>query len=494
MGTERTVRDSLWPASGAGSGGVFAPPERPGGTRQFDGVRTAIGRGWPLLAIAGTCAVGCLVVDVSATDAQPVAASLDVATVLALVFSTVLVWPRRLHVNRADDGVICAGLAVLAALYSASLLLQLLLRDYDGSRFAAVAPAGELAAGVAMLAVGKVPAERWLVPGGGLRALSMLSVFTSLAVAAAGALPFHIHSGWGGGALTVGLATNGASASVLTMATAIAAFGLIAWSAYRVRFRDGKIRGGVTAWLALGLALFALSALARLLPARFLAGGIPLDNMLRVCAAAVMLIAVLRRESVLRLQAARRAALAERQRVARDLHDGLAQDLAFIAAHGSRAGELGEAMAAAARRALTLTRGVIDDLSDLEDASLPEGLSVLAQEMEDRFGVVVRVELDGPNEVALDISNDLLRIVREAIANAARHGEAANILVAVEQTEIDLILRVRDDGRGIGGGVNGQVKYGFGLTSMTERAASTGGRLTVSDVKSGGTELVVVWS
>jgi signal transduction histidine kinase len=423
-----------------------------------------------------------------------VAASLDVSTVLALVFSTVLVWPRRLHVNRSDDGVICAGLAALAALYSASLLLQLLLRNYDGSRFAAVAPAGELGAGIAMLVVIKLPAERWLVPGGGLRALSVLAVFTSAAVLAAAVLPFHIRSGWGMGALTDGLATNGTSASVLTTSTAIAAFALIAWTAYRIRFRDGRTRGGVTAWLALGLALFALSALARVLPAGFLAGGIPLDNMLRLCAAAVMLIAVLRREGVLRLQAARRAALAERQRVARDLHDGIAQDLAFIAAHGSRAGELGEAMAAAARRALTLTRGVIDDLSDLGDASLPEGLSVLAQEMEDRFGVVVRVELDGLNAVAVDIANELLRIVREAIANAARHGEAANILVAVEQTDGDLVLRVRDDGRGIGGGANGPVKYGFGLTSMCERAASTGGRLTLSEVKSGGTELMVAWS
>ncbi|HEX3617961.1 MAG TPA: ATP-binding protein [Solirubrobacteraceae bacterium] len=412
---------------------------------------------------------------------------------LALFFATALVWPRRLHVNRSDDGVICAGLAALSALYSASLLLQLLLRDHDGSRFAAVAPAGELGAGIAMLVVIKVPAERWLVSGGGLRALSVLTVFTSVAVLAAAVLPFHIRSGWGMGVLIAGLATNGSSASVLTTTTAITACGLIAWTAYRIRFRDGKTRGGVTAWLALGLALFALSALARVLPAGFLAGGIPLDNTLRLCGAAVMLVAVLRRESVLRLQAARRAALAERQRVARDLHDGIAQDLAFIASHGSGAGEIGEAMAVAARRALTLTRGVIDDLSDLQDASLPEGLSVLAEEMEDRFGVVIRVELDGLNAVDVDISNELLRIVREAITNAARHGEAENILVAVEQTEIDLVLRVRDDGRGIGVR-NGPVKYGFGLTSMSERAASTGGRLTLSEVKSGGTELMVAWS
>jgi signal transduction histidine kinase len=265
------------------------------------------------------------------------------------------------------------------------------------------------------------------------------------------------------------------------------------WAAYRIRICGGRLRRGATAWLSLGLALFALATLARLLPAGFLAGAIPVGDTLRVCATAVILVAVWHRESVLRLQAARRAALAERQRVARDLHDGIAQDLAFIAAHGARAGDIGQAMASAARRALGVTRGVIDDLSDLKDAPVPEALSVLAQEMEDRFGVSVRVEVDRLAAVPADISNDLFRMVREAIANAARHGGAANILVAIEPTETGLMLRVRDDGRGIGTGTDGQVSYGFGLKSMSRRAASTGAHLSVGELESGGTEVVVAW-
>jgi signal transduction histidine kinase len=206
----------------------------------------------------------------------------------------------------------------------------------------------------------------------------------------------------------------------------------------------------------------------------------------------VMAVALERRA---RRSLARAAALAERRRVARDLHDGLAQDLALIAAHGPQMSrELGEEhpVVVAARRALAISRSTISDLADPAGTSTAEALHAVAQELRERFDVAIAVNAQIDDPLAAGTREHLSRIAREAIANAARHGQARNVLVSLRRAEFGLALRVVDDGCGIAPADGGAVPEGFGLRSMRERAGALGGSLTVRRVPEGGTELEVV--
>jgi signal transduction histidine kinase len=146
----------------------------------------------------------------------------------------------------------------------------------------------------------------------------------------------------------------------------------------------------------------------------------------------------------------------------------------------------------AARRALAVSRGAISDLSDSRSTTLRDALEPIASELRDRFQRAIVIDADVRADLPSDSREHVLRIAREAIANAGRHGGAKNVLVSLSQTSDGLALRVRDDGCGIRAAAPAAAPEGFGLCSMRERAAGLGGRLTVRQSSGGGTELEVV--
>jgi signal transduction histidine kinase len=212
---------------------------------------------------------------------------------------------------------------------------------------------------------------------------------------------------------------------------------------------------------------------------------------LRILAYALFFAAALRQEAAIRRAIGNAAAAAERRRIARDLHDGLAQDLAFIAAHGDRiARDSGEdhPLAIAARRALAVSRGAIADLSAVDAPSAAAALRQIADELEVRFAVRISIEGDDV-ELPAHAREQMVRIVREAIVNAAK-AEAHNIRILFRRRGDSSVLRIVDDGVGIGTEL--KARPGFGVRAMRERAASLGGSLTARPVHGGGTELEVV--
>lgn len=195
-----------------------------------------------------------------------------------------------------------------------------------------------------------------------------------------------------------------------------------------------------------------------------------------------------------RARLVRAVALAERRRIARDLHDGLAQDLAIIAAHApTLAAALGESdpVVAAARRALATTRSTISELSHPTGASLSDCLEAVAHELRERYDVAITVAVAPGVELDPAASEHVSRISREAIANAARHGGAGNVVVSLERRGAGVTLSVADDGFGILDRDGARAPEGFGIADMRARAAALGGSLNLRRSLRGGTELEV---
>lgn len=176
------------------------------------------------------------------------------------------------------------------------------------------------------------------------------------------------------------------------------------------------------------------------------------------------------------------AVLEDRRRIARDLHDGLAQELAFIVAetHGPAA--------KAAERALDESRRAIAALTRPVDEALDVALVQAAEEVAHRVGTQVRFDGERGVEVTPDTREALIRIVREAVTNAARHGGAERVRIELANGK-GLMLRVADDGSGFE--TERRRPGGFGLVSMRERAEALGGTFRLVSGPGSGTEIEV---
>ena len=130
---------------------------------------------------------------------------------------------------------------------------------------------------------------------------------------------------------------------------------------------------------------------------------------------------------------ARDAMLDERRRLAREIHDGIAQDLAYIVQQGDALAARPDApagsgdIATAARRALGETRGVIAALVRPLEEPLEAALERVARDVAARGGATVEADMEAGVELPAQTSEALLRIVGEAVNNAVRHGEAQTI-------------------------------------------------------------------
>ena len=196
-------------------------------------------------------------------------------------------------------------------------------------------------------------------------------------------------------------------------------------------------------------------------------------------------------------EAAREARETERARMARDLHDGVMQDLSYTAAsmglmmlsvEGPELKDRLQGSIDAVRSAAEGLRDAIDDLrleSD-EDRPLPELLGTLIEEarmMNPSCEVHFEVQDGFPSEFPGGNWAELLRVVREALTNVRRHSDAEKASVSLGTEGDDLIAEISDDGRGY----EQTTRAGGGSRSMRERAASLGGVLEVESERGGGT-------
>lgn len=195
---------------------------------------------------------------------------------------------------------------------------------------------------------------------------------------------------------------------------------------------------------------------------------------------------------------------AERQRMARELHDTLAQGLAGLilqleavdshlaSQHSTRAREIVQQAMARARATLADARRAIDDLR-VEDLSKKGDLAQVVQEEISRFtaatGIPCSCDLDSLSTIPVALHEHALRAVTEGLTNVARHAQANQVWVSAEQCGGMLAIEVRDDGIGFEPATIAEKAGHYGLLGMRERARLAGGSLEIMSAPSVGTTI-----
>jgi signal transduction histidine kinase len=418
------------------------------------------------------------------------------ATVIAVLVSMLLVERYRRGV-RLRDLLLVAALGVLA---SANLLLSVVpaLVGTGPAALSTWALLGARLLGAALLAAAcLVPATRLRAPG---RAAALTAGGCAAAVAAlaagallfAGDLPPAVH------AALAPAAPPHVAGHPLLLAGQLVGMALFSGAAAGFARAARAEDDAFLAWLAAGAVLGAFARLNYFLYPSLFTEVVYTGDLFSLAFYLVLLAAAVREIGDYHRGLAEVAVLQERRRIARDLHDGLAQDLAFITARvrvlerDPTAAVRFDQLSSAAERALDDSRAAIAALTRPLDEPLDEALARNATEVAERLGSEADLDLEAGIDVPAATRESLVRIVREAVANAARHGRAGRIAVSLSRDDA-LRLSIADDGRGFDPAARPtRPDAGFGLISMGERAEALGGTLAVCSAPRAGTTIEVV--
>jgi PAS domain S-box-containing protein len=205
-------------------------------------------------------------------------------------------------------------------------------------------------------------------------------------------------------------------------------------------------------------------------------------------------------------EARQTAVLEERTRMAREIHDTLAQAFTGILlqlgaaervlaevpeqgqAHLRTIGDLAREGLAEARRSVQALRP-----QALEQGDLAGALARMVEQLNTQPDTQITFRLGGSaRPLPPAVADHLLRMGQEAITNALRHAQASQIGVELTFGDAELTLRVTDDGRGFAGDIAPRPGH-FGLTGMQERAGLIGAQLTVESQPGCGTRVELAW-
>ncbi len=195
---------------------------------------------------------------------------------------------------------------------------------------------------------------------------------------------------------------------------------------------------------------------------------------------------------------------AEQRRIARELHDELAQtlatlknDLEWLLDHvpqdDAPLARKIATMHALARGAVTATRRIASDLRPLmlDDLGFAAAMQWLVEDFQQRHGMACTLQVE-PGELNLDepYATAVFRIAQEALANVARHAAASSASVALLYRDETIALTIRDDGAGFDPGA-ARKSGSFGLVGLRERAYLVGGTLRIDTTLGEGTTVEV---
>jgi len=464
-----------------------------------------------------------------------VAPGLDlVITTVATLVATgvgVLAWTRFQVQGGAASALQAAAFGVLAA--AGFLFLAAVVTGLDGGvglnlAMPTQAPVYILVS-ARLIAGGLLLAGAWLERSGRrirpitarrtvLFSLVVFLAICAIAMRSAAALPELVPTG--------ALSTLAASSSVVEAASGATALGgflqlaaaglfLVAAVLYRELERSGRGRPRV-GYLSVGLLIAGFSQLHASLHPGGYTTLVTTGDVLRLVFYLVLLVGVAAevRQDLRALQLANleleriheadvvRATLEERARLAREIHDGLAQDLWYAKLKQARllqSGDLGDDGTKTANEVLTAIDAALADARQAVSALRAEsgvgtGLEGVVRDMfedfTDRFGLRGSLEIDDDlPAISARGQAEALRIIQEALNNVRKHADATVVRLRVERADTGVRISITDNGQGFN--LEDVPGDRYGLRTMRERAEMIGARLTIRSEASGGTAVVV---
>jgi signal transduction histidine kinase len=426
--------------------------------------------------------------------------ALETAAALIAFLAAFLVLGRLRREGRVPDLLLTCGLAILA-LSNFGFRTVPAVVDPHNSAVVVWGAVGGRVFGAALLAAAAIAPRRRIRDHRGATRLGVVG--SAALVAAAGLIAWLLRDLLPGPASVAPGARASAAHPELTVDPGLMITNCVSGALYAlaaVGFGMRAIRRGddFLRWLALACVLAVFSRVNYVLYPSSYTDWVYLGDWFRLGFFALLLVAALREIAAYWRVTVAIAGLAERRRLARDLHDGLAQELSFLRGniasmqHGEAGRDLVERLSDAARRAELESRQLLAALAGPGEDALDIVLGDVIREVADREQAPVDVDAAPGIRLGHVQVEALVRIAAEAVTNAARHAQASDIRVSVEQVGGRVRLRVRDDGRGFDADAPPRGgRPGFGLISMHGRARAVGARLSVSSRPGRGTVVEV---
>lgn len=283
-----------------------------------------------------------------------------------------------------------------------------------------------------------------------------------------------------------GIGGDGSSGTDVVLAIQLAIVVLAVTAAWGFLRRYRAEGDEILVWLGMGSILRACARLSAFLYPSLTSSEIYTGDLLRVSAYVIFLVGAAREIAGYWHQRALVGVLEERGRIAQEFHDGLSQELSFLKSQLA-SGQVPDAammpyLSAAADRAALESRRALSDLVAKQAPDLATAMRHEARKVVVPLGARIDVRVDEDVDVDPEAWPNLARIVREAAANAIRHGHASLVVVRAQRCPTGVHIAIRDDGTGFDVAV---ASSGLGLGNMRDRAESLGGELTVHSTRTG---------
>jgi len=418
--------------------------------------------------------------------------ALETAASLVVLLAAFLVLGRLRRAGRLNELLLACGLALLALLNLFLLTVPALAQLVPRELVVWVALVGNsFGAGLFAFAA-FVPRRRLRRPGlalaGGAAGAAMAVLVAAVLVSEfAGRLPQAAAATlppWSPAPADLDAQPTALALQLLmTLLYGLAAVGFVR--------RSRRLGDEFLGWLAIAAVLAAASRVNYFLYPALYSQWVHTGDVFRLCFYAVLLAGSMREIWSYWHALSEAAVLEERRRIARDLHDGLAQELAYLARNldsidtDTGEGTL-ERLRRAVERAQAESRRAVSTLATPTGQPIETALADAVGEIAERFHVGLDLDLASGVRLPPARAEALVRIACEAVANAARHSGARQVRLDVERDGPRVRLRVSDKGRGFDPAIPGD---GFGLVSMCERARSVGGELRISSAPGRGSEV-----